>query len=365
MTARPTTFAHTPATGLVCWRGALPVVLAALTCLSSGCVASTGSDAAQDVSMSDDAGVLAGRGDDAGPGVDAMDASAQDGFRAGGDTLRAPEATDTEGGRGEDGASAVDTQQADGSDEDGADTQGGDDAGQDPTKTDAADGGPGDDATGDDATSDDGTSDDGSVDDSTGDDGTGDDATGGGPTDGPCAAKPDAPPVEAPPLPPADTCAWKSPQFFIGPPPAETLVPKLGIGASKTKPWTEIADQDFLAMQHGMQGSFHSFAAFRVELPGATGPYVKLQVEAWLSASCGIIALGKQPVVFAKPVAGQPGVYGNAEAGEGGVLLYFGLPGNQSVKFCNTWARLHVRVRRYGTQDWGSTSTLVRLYDGG
>ena len=181
--------------------------------------------------------------------------------------------------------------------------------------------------------------------------------------DNPCAAKPGAPPIAAPPLPSNEPCAWKGPLFFAGPPPAETLQPIVGIGGQKGSTWTALVDQAFLGMYHGMQGSSHSFAAFRVALKDETAPYVKLQVEAWLSASCGIIALGKQPIVFAKPVIGQPGVYGNAESGEGGVLLFFGLPGNQSAKFCNTWAQLHVRVRRYGSQAWGSTSTLVRLYD--
>ncbi len=325
------------------------LVAALALVLLGACAAETGGDALLDPTMSDDAGSIAGHDAEDATSSRTMDTTAADGTTAGDAWLPSPWSMDVVGPNAADTASALDVPVLGGGGK--ADTSSGADDDTDDDDTDDTD------------DTDDDDTDDGKPDASTDDAGTDDDGTDDDATATACAAKPGAPEVEPPALPGADTCVWKDPIFFMGPPPAPTLDVSLGVAASKTTPWTALVDQDFLGMFHGMQGSFHSFAAFRVALKDTTAPLVKLQVEAWLSASCGIIALGKQPVVFAKPVAGQPGVYGNAEAGEGGVLLYFGLPGYQSVKFCNTWARLHVRVRRHGTQSWGSASKLVRLYD--
>lgn len=183
----------------------------------------------------------------------------------------------------------------------------------------------------------------------------------------PCPSQPlpDASGPDAPPKPDESKCTLPAPKFFVGPLPAETLVPVLGVRSFKGYAWSPLQDGAWLGMHVGPQGSFHVFSAYRVEVKGVKGPYAKMQVETWLSDGCTQIAKGQKPISYDYPVFGKKGSYGNSEKGEVGTLVVFGNPAVDVPKFCGRWARLHVRVKHQASGAWGSTSRLVRLYDAG
>lgn len=188
-----------------------------------------------------------------------------------------------------------------------------------------------------------------------------------GPAD--TAAGVDGGPVDAGAL-TADGCSWPPPSFWsTAPAPTPTLQLELGQRAIPFAPWQPLVTGASLPMLHGFGDSYHSFAMFRVDVPGAKpvatpqGSFVTVQAEAWLAHGCEIIAAGGLPSGPLWSVGSTTQSFGNTERGEFGLPLFFSPHGPPSSRWAGGEATLVVRVRAAGTSSWGQVARRVVLVD--
>ncbi|MBM4344058.1 MAG: hypothetical protein FJ100_11885 [Deltaproteobacteria bacterium] len=171
------------------------------------------------------------------------------------------------------------------------------------------------------------------------------------------------------PEPAAWSCPTDPPEFFKGnaPPPATLAIE---VGAVKPDGAFKVyKDGVWVPMVHGPQGGFHIYAGVRVQLPGATMPKAKLQVEARLWDGCKIVGYGVAPVSYGGLQPGsKPPTYVVGESAMPGTLVIFddggtGVKSTQSWYYCNRWYDLRVAVRDVLTGAWAQSQVRVRTYD--
>ena len=175
-------------------------------------------------------------------------------------------------------------------------------------------------------------------------------------------APPSADACVAPLAKPNDACPeLATPEWFeTGPVPAPTLNIEQGVRDSQGV-WHAYADGDWVAMLTASQGFFHFGLVPQVTLPGEKSEKIKLQVDAFATYGCEVVAIKWAATKSMVPV-GKDDLYTVVAGNE--VLTVFNVSIAKKAQYCGLWYKVYLRLRLLGTTVWGQKTLYLRSYDG-
>lgn len=158
-------------------------------------------------------------------------------------------------------------------------------------------------------------------------------------------------------------CAAQTPPWLVGKAiPAATLKVDVGIYDAKQGKFTPWVDGQWAPMHDYMRGGFGVWAAIAVTLPANTPDPAKLRVVAEGLIGCKKVAATVQHVMYFDEIAGQPGVYVNADDWSGGACIRFDVNPKNRPLYCGQWLTIRAQVGTTDGAAWGETTRVVRLY---